>query len=452
MLMSCGGNGAKASDRSCDSDTVVHNVIGDTLCVATLYNPTSYFIYRDQEMGYDYSLITSLATERGKIVEILVAPSMNRAVEMLDSGMVDVVASRVPVTDVYVKKVHHCGPRISTTQVLVQRRFPADSLITDVTHLPGRDVYVVKGSKYQQRLQHLDSELGGGINIVAVGADTLIAEDLIDMVSDGKIPLTVVDSDIARLNKTYYPDLDITLEVSFAQNARWAVSKDKPWLGDSIDLWLGGEEPRRENDILMRRYFELSKAIPSTANFKFSGGKISGFDHLFKEYAKEIGWDWRLLASQAFVESRFDNTVVSWAGARGIMQIMPSTALAYKVQPSQLTDNETAIATGVRILKDLDKSLSSYVKDPEERKKFILAAYNSGPAHVYDAIALARKHGYNPSLWHGNVAEALLLKSHAEYYNDPVCKYGYFRGRQTIKYVDDVLGFYKRASKAVKRQ
>lgn len=118
------------------------------------------------------------------------------------------------MTSDYRSRVIACGPYSSTTQVLVQPRKSADR-VTDITDLVGRDVYVEKGSKYQQRINNINENLGGGINIHVVDKDTLITEDLIEMVSEGEIPLTIVDSDIARINKTYYPDLDINLEVSF---------------------------------------------------------------------------------------------------------------------------------------------------------------------------------------------------------------------------------------------
>ena len=96
-------------------------------------------------------------------------------------------------------------------------------------------------------------------------------------------------------------------------------------------------------------------------------------------------------------------------------------------------------------MKSLDTSLAKKVPDPEERRKFTLAAYNSGIAHIYDAIALAAKYGKNPQVWDGNVADALLMKSKPEYYNDPVCKYGYFRGKETTAYVRKVMDFYNRS-------
>jgi membrane-bound lytic murein transglycosylase F len=444
-LTAC-GSGQK-TDR--DADSVLVAQLPDTLRVATLYSPTSYFIYREERMGYDYSLVNDFTREKGIVLDLTVAASLERAVQMLDSGLVDVVAYEVPVTAQYNKNVVYCGPESQTSQVLVQPR--ANDRITDVTELVGRDVYVEKNSKYQQRLNNLNSELGGGINIHAVDRDTLITEDLLEMVSKGEIPLTVVDSDIASLNKTYYPQLDITLELSFKQRSQWAVAPDRAWLADSINAWFEGEQHRQNQRMLYKRYFELSKVAPAPITIDLSKGKISPYDNLFKQYAKEIGWDWRLIAAQGFVESRFDSSVVSWAGARGIMQIMPGTARANGVDPAALINPETSIRVAVKILQSLDRTFAPYVSDKTQRQKFIIAAYNSGGAHILDAIALAQKYGRNAQVWTANVEDALLLKAHAEYYNDPVCKYGYFRGRQTVEYVNQVMSFYQQCVKQIKR-
>lgn len=421
----------------------------DTLRVATLYSPTSFFMYRDEEMGYDYSLVRAMAEEKGSVLDLQVAPSLGDAIEMLDSGRVDLIAYEVPVTLDYREHALPCGPVNETSQVLVQPR--STDRITDVTELVGRDIYVEAGTKYHQRLINLNDELGGGINIHTVDRDTLITEDLIDMVATGEIPLTVVDSDIARINKTYYPKLDITMPLSFPQRSSWAVSPDRPWLADSINSWMGEEKPRQENAILLRRYFELSKDVPSIYTLDLSHGHVSPYDNVFRKYAKQLDWDWRMLAAIAFIESKFNNEVVSWAGARGIMQVMPSTARAYKTDPMAMIDPEVSVDVACQIIASLDQALASRVPDRIERIKFILAAYNSGPAHIYDAIALAKKTGKNPQVWDGNVAEALLLKANPEYYNDPVCKFGYFRGRQTTSYVREVFDFYNRISTKIKQ-
>ena len=127
-----------------------------------------------------------------------------------------------------------------------------------------------------------------------------------------------------------------------------------------------------------------------------------------------------------------------------MMQLMPRTAAHYGRHDGSITDPDNSVYAASRYIADLNRILSSYVKDRDERIKFILAAYNSGIAHIYDAIALARKHGKNPALWHDNVSEALMMKSNPEYYNDPVCRYGYFRGRQTVEYVKEVTRVYER--------
>lgn len=440
-LFGCGGR--STAEASGETETRQHP-LPDTLRVATLYSPTSYFLYRDQEMGYDYNLVTQWAEEKGMVVKLTVAPSMGRLVEMLDSGEIDLAAYEIPVTAEYRQQVVACGPEYVTTQVLVQPLKDGKPEITDETQLIGRDVYVEAGSKYDYRLRNLDSELGGGINIHEVDRDTLITEDLVGMVSDGTIPLTVVDSDIARINKTYYRDLDVSLPLSFPQKASWGVAPGNEWLADSVNEWFLQEAPKRRQAELLKRYFELSKNgeadYKTSVSLDLSKGIISQYDAIFKNAAKKIGWDWRILAAVGYAESGFNNHLVSWAGARGLMQIMPRSAVAYGLPLDKIEEPGPNIEAAARILADLDRSLSKKVPDSRERLKFVIAAYNSGIGHIYDAIALAGKYGRDPQIWDGNVEQALLMKANPEYYSDPVCRNGYFGGRHTVAYVRKVSG------------
>ena len=454
LAQGCGNGSGGGTATDTIADTTSH-AWPDTLRVVTLYSPTSYFIYKEEEMGYDYDLVNRLAHDKDLAIDLQVAPSLGRAIEMLDSGYADLIAYEIPVTAEYKPYVAPCGVERITTQVLVQPRDSKDGPIRDVTQLVGKDVYVEGNSKYYHRLVNLNDELGGGINIHSIDRDTLITEDLIEMVHNGKIPLTVVDSDIAELNNTYYTDLDITLQISYPQRAQWGVSPTRQWLADSITAWTLQEAPQRANAELLKRYFELAKrssyANEGPASYIFSNGRVSPYDELFKRYAEGIGWDWRLLSAQGYVESHFDNSVVSWAGARGIMQIMPSTARAHGLSAEMMTDNDASIRTAAKIVGGLEKALASKVPDPAERKKFIVAAYNSGLGHIYDAIALAGKYGLDPEVWDGNVEQAVLMKTKPEYYNDPVCRHGYFRGRQTVDYVRQVYDFYARSCHEVKK-
>lgn len=420
----------------------------DTLRAVTLYGPTSYFIYKGEPMGYDYTLVDSLARQKGMVLDLKVARSLSAAVAMLDSGKVDLIAYEVPITEHYRQYVLPCGPENITTQVLVQPKVSKQPAVKDVTELVGKEVYVEKDSKYLRRLRNLNDELGGGIIIREVDADSLITEDLIEMVSDGKIPLTVVDSDIARLNSTYYPDLDVEVPVSFEQRSSWAVAPGKEWLADSIDTWFAGESSQSTNAELLKQLFEQSK-FASSVSFDFSKGYISKYDNIFKQYAPRVGWDWRLMAAQAFQESRFNPNAKSWVGARGLMQIMPRTARGYSTSVAKLNNPEVSVKVATKLISDLDRYLLKYVPNDKERIKFVIAAYNVGIAHVYDAIALAQKYGYDPQVWDGNVAQAILMKMNPKYYNDPVVKYGYCRGTETVEYVKNISNFYEQARREI---
>ena len=180
----------------------------------------------------------------------------------------------------------------------------------------------------------------------------------------------------------------------------------------------------------------MSYELPEVKN-----GHISQYDPLFKKHAKNIGWDWQLLASISYQESKFNPTVVAWTGAEGLMGIMPNTAKALGVTPHELKNPDTGVRTGVDCLRRFRQGFSK-ITDPIEKIKFTLAAYNAGIGHVYDAQRLAEKYGKNPLVWEGNVAEYIRLKSDPEYYNDPVCKHGYLRGSETFNYVDEVIERY----------
>ena len=101
------------------------------------------------------------------------------------------------------------------------------------------------------------------------------------------------------------------------------------------------------------------------------------------------------------------------------------------------------------LINDLDSYLVKYVPNDKERLKFVIAAYNVGIAHVYDAIALAKKYKLDPQRWDDNVERAILMKTNPKYYNDPVVRFGYCRGTETTVYVDRIMNFYEQARREI---
>ena len=194
------------------------------LVVLTMYGSTSYFIYRGQEMGFQYELSQQFAENLGVKLRVVVAKNIREMQAMLLAGEGDLIAYNMPITKDSRDSLLYCGEEVITHQVIVQRNGRGAKMLKDVTELVGKDIYVKPGKHYE-RLVNLDKELGGGIKIHKVTNDSITAEDLIRQVSEGNIPYTVADNDLAQLNRTYYSNLNISLSISFDQRASWAVRK-----------------------------------------------------------------------------------------------------------------------------------------------------------------------------------------------------------------------------------
>lgn len=447
LLVTAGCRGNRTDSR----EERVHDLqqIKDSgeLVVLTLYSSTSYFNYRGQDMGFQYELSEQFAKSLGVKLKVKVARNVKDLIRKLEAGEGDLIAYTLPVTKEWKDSLLYCGEDVITHQVVVQRKNGRHKPLKDVTELIGKDIYVNPG-KYYERLVNLDKELGGGIRIHLVRSDSISTEDLITQVAQGKIPYTVADNDIARLNRTYYPNLDIDLKISFDQRSSWAVRKDCPQLARAASEWHKVNLTSPDYKASTKRYFEISKATPHTPILSLREGKISHYDALFKKYAKEIGWDWRLLASLAYTESNFDTTAVSWAGARGLMQLMPSTARAMGLPDGKEQNAEESIKAAVKYIGMTAQSFSELPK--EEQVNFVLASYNSGIGHVQDAMALAEKYGKDPHVWKDNVEKYIVLKANEEYFTDPVCKNGYFRGTETYNFVREITGRYEQYKKKIK--
>ena len=290
------------------------------LVVLTLYSSTSYFTYRGQEMGFQYELSDQFAKSLGVKMRVEVANSVPELIQKLRDGEGDIIAYNLPVTKELKDSILYCGEDVITHQVIVQQSNGKNKLVKDVTELIGKDVYTKPG-KYYDRLLNLNNELGGGIRIHKVTGDSITTEDLIDQVANGKIQYAIADNDVAMLNKTYYPNLNIDLPISFDQRSSWAVRKDSPELAAAATKWHKENMTSPAYTASMKRYFENSKMVHHSPILSFKKGKISLYDDLFMKYAKQVGWDWRLVASLAYTESNFDPTAVSWAGAKGLMQL-----------------------------------------------------------------------------------------------------------------------------------
>lgn len=412
-------------------------------------NSISYFIYKGQSMGYEYELLNNLAKHLGVSLKITITTGVDRAIDQLNRGEGDILAFPLSITKERTKSIAFSKPHFHTYQVLVQRK-PDNwrkmgiddinkKMIRNPVELIGKEVYVLPGTSYEKRLMHLSEEIGGDI---IIKKDTSIAESesLMRKVAFGEIDYTVADHLIANVNASYYPNLDVTTPISVSQRVAWATRKNSPELLAAINDWMGKIKKEPTFMVIFNKYYKSPRTSLMRLKSDYSslgGNKLSPFDSLIKQGAQRLGWDWRLLASLVYQESHFLPSGESWAGARGLMQLMPTTAKRFGAV--DLDDPRQSLNAGVGYIGYLNRFWLKKVPDQQERVKFILASYNAGLSHIVDAWKLAEKYGKDPTRWDGEVEAILLKKSDPKFYRDPVVTAGYCKCEEPVNYVRDIL-------------
>ncbi|MDA3910489.1 MAG: transporter substrate-binding domain-containing protein [Bacteroidales bacterium] len=416
------------------------------LIVGVSTNSTDYFVYRGKPMGFQYEILNKFAKVHDLKLKIIVENDLIKSTDYLKNQDIDIIAQSLTITPERKEIFEFTEPIAQTRQVLVQRKRPineTDSIefINNQLELEGKTIHIQKGGAAYDRLRNIAEEIAGNIRIVE--NDSLEMEELIRLVSIGTIDYTVCDENVALINDYFYRNIDISIPVSFPQNLAWAVRKESKALKDSINKWLIEYKETAEYNYLYHKYFKSSRGPQTMASVFYSGkdGKISEYDAVIQEASDMIGWDWRLLASLMFQESRFNPNAVSWAGAFGIMQFMPSTAQSMGINQNSSINEQ--ILAGARYINYLDKLVPESVTSHQDRVKFILAGYNIGFGHVQDAIRLAEKYKQNPNVWDGNVEYFLLHKSNPKFYEDDVVRNGYCTGYQPVNYVNEIVERYE---------
>ena len=407
------------------------------LTMLTENTSTSYYSYRENELGFEYELLKKFSKHIGVELRVKVVSDARKFHGFLNDGEGDVIACNYSITRNR-RKIHDFSiPYLKSRQVLVQQKphgweemSPEEitkQLIIDPSLLKNRTVYVRNNSSYFQRLVHLQQEIGDTIYLKEIEGDP-VAEDYVSAVANGAIPLTVADENIAKVASKENPNLDISTVISFTQSIAFGLRKTSPELKKALDLWLKNFMKSSEYSELTIRYFgaemQPEESVPADGEM-IKNGQISPYDHLFKAAAKKYGEDWLLLAAIANKESRFNPRVIGLGGAYGMMQFMPISGPQYGVFPD--SSPEEQIEGGMKMMKELLKRYER-VPNREDQIKFALASYNAGYCHIDDAMKLAGKNELNPYVWKGNVEVMIRNLSKPVYYRDNAVQCGAYRG------------------------
>ena len=436
------------SDITADTMTMLQHVQENgVLRAVTNCEIINYNTEKPTPSGFEYELLSDFCKDNGLELEMVVNENLDSCFMLLDSCKVDMVAVGVGSNKDMKRRFLLTNPILMQRSVLVQR-LPKDwnkmstanevenQLLRSSVDLAGKTIHLPQGSHVVKLLEHLSDQIGDTIYIVE--CDSLNSVDLVNAVASGQIDYTVVEEYVARMASIGMKGLDTKLNVSVEQPLGWAIRNHD---GDSsllcaLNSWIDGFEQRNLNRILAK-YVNKGNVFGTR---KPKSGELSGFDGIIKKTAKDIGWDWRLLASLIYQESHFRLDLESEKGAFGLMQLMPVVMERYGIDYDATPEEQ--LEAGGKLIKYLSDCLTNKVADSTERMKFVLASYNAGLGHVYDAQRLALKYGKDPEVWDNNVDYFILNKSKSQYYNDTCCKAGYLRGTETYRFVEEVLDRY----------
>ncbi len=405
------------------------------LRVLTRNNASTYFLWRGELQGFEYELVKRFAKKHKLRLEMVVPPSHDLLIPWLQQGKGDIIAAAMSQTGQREQQgVSFSRPYNTISEIVVSR---SDDPIDRAEQLAGRRVVVRQSSSYWQSMEQLQQQ---GIPFELVAApEELETEELIAQLARGEIDLTVADSHILDIELTWRNDIRAAFHLTERQHG-WIVRPENTELLKAVNAFHRKEYRGLFYNIIYKKYFHNPKRILSHVEERVDGGgngALSPYDELVRKHAKQYGFDWRLIVSQMYQESRFNPKAKSWVGALGLLQVLPRTAREMGI--SNLHKPENGLHAGVQYLHWLLKRFEPEL-DIGERTWFALAAYNAGIGHVRDARSLARKKGWNPNQWFDNVERAMLLLSNKRYAKK--AKHGYVRGHEPVNYVRQIRERY----------
>jgi len=399
----------------------------DTISALIFYHAADYFVYQGSVIGFQYDLINQMGKDLGLPVDISIEADPEEAFLQCFTNNYDIVGfdfDKHFFSPVYIVQSE---PHSSTYPVLIMRKnCKPDSSQVKMVHASAKYSSPLDFSKLQNpdswKLQH-DIDL--------------TIEDLFTMLEDTLIDYVVCNYNVAITMLPFYKDLMLGPCIGADFPRTWVLNANNKDLNKRINQWLKEFKKTQKYQNLCARYLSRHSYVIQHS-FGTKRNRISSYDNCLKAACKRCGIDWRFMSSVIYQESHFSSDVLGMGGSFGIMQMMPATCAQYGISDTSSVDAQ--IWAGARYIRDLHRIFSPLV-DTADVYSFVAAAYNAGQGHVLDAIRLCKKYGGDPQRWE-SVSEYLLLKSHREYYSDPVVKCGYYPGRHTNHYVHEVMNRY----------
>jgi membrane-bound lytic murein transglycosylase F len=400
--------------------------------VGTLFGPTNYYSTADGFAGFEYELAKKYADSLNVELRIIPSYSLDELFIKLNTGEVDVLAAGLSITDKRLQRFRFAPSYETVSQKLVFKQ--GNVRPRKVEDLTGT-LMVVSGSSYVENLEHLQKKHS---ELKWQETTEFDSEELLTKVLSGEIDYTIIDSNDLAINRSYYPEISIGFSINQAESLSWMVSKNShdDILASLIEFFgkvhhdgtLLALDDKYYGHIEKFNYVETRTFIKAVAT------TLPKFQPLFEKYAQEL--DWRLLAAISYQESHWNPVARSYTGVRGMMMLTLATAKQMGIK-SRL-DTEQSIQGGAKYFKRMIAKMPDRIPSPD-RIWFALASYNIGFGHLNDARIITQRQGGDPDRW-VEVKTRLPLLQQKKYYKKT--KYGYARGEEPVKYVENIRRYY----------
>lgn len=405
-----------------------------TLVVVTRNSPTTYYQDRDGPAGFEYELAKAFAEFLGVQLKVLVADNTTDLLSTLETGKAAFAAAGLTHTPERARWFRFSTGYKDVKQAVIYRRGNLKPN-TPVDLTQGR-LMVSASSSHAERLRQWQRGVPG---LSWSESNELESSDLLQMVANGSLDYTLLDSNEFRVLKAYYPSLDIAFKTKTTYQMAWAFS-----YGRDDSLYLASKrffaEAKRSKLLatLSERYYghlDTLDYVGASLFLQQTNLKLDKYKAHFVDAGSNHNFDWRLLAAMSYQESHWNPRAKSFTGVRGMMMLTLPTAKELKI--ANRLDAKQSIQGGTRYLARLRERLAD-VSEPD-RTWLALAAYNVGFGHLQDARKLAQQRNRNPNLWL-DVKETLPLLSQKKYYKHT--QYGYARGQEPVDYVQNIRRYY----------
>jgi membrane-bound lytic murein transglycosylase F len=406
--------------------------------ILTLNSATTYYQDINGPNGFEYHLANWFADSIGVETRFITVASFADLYPELLFGNGDIVAAGLSENESDFSRSVIYGPRYyQVANQVLYRKLHVDKP-KKVENLVGGALKVVSGTAQVKLLHDLVKTYP---ELTWIEVDHIAAEELIEQVDVGEADYILADSHEIALQRRYFPELRIAFELGQPRQLRWAYNFSED---DSLTIAIAAffkeiEADGRLEQLIHRHYSHVEKfnySDISTFTQRIES-HLPRYELLFRKEAQEVDLDWRLLAAIGYQESLWIARAKSPTGVRGLMMLTLATAKQMKVK--NRLDPAQSIRGGAKYIAKTLKRVPEQITEPD-RTWFALAAYNVGFGHVQDARKITETRGGDPNRWI-DVKQSLPLLARKKWYKKT--KYGYARGWEPVKYVENIRQYYE---------